>query len=213
MSQATASLPSTRAPARRTGPHLQALPRAERRARPKLFYAAVAVLTVMVVVVAQLLLSIGVSQGAYRIESLQADKAQLSRSYQEASEKVQKLSSPQYLAANAVALGMVNNGTPVYLRLSDGAVIGSPAPSSASAGSTGQLVGNALTQDIPLVTAPKSSSKSSASNSAAKSSNGTQATGDQTSSGAGSTTPNGNQQQASQGPVPWTGALPAPSTH
>jgi hypothetical protein len=202
MSQATASLPSTRrAPERRPAPHLEAVPRAQRRARPKLFYAAVAVLTVMVVVVAQLLLSIGVSQGAYRIESLQAQKVQLARGYQQASERVQTLSSPQNLAANAAALGMVNNGTPVYLRLSDGAVIGSPAPATAASGSTGQLVGNAMTKDIPLVTAPKTDKKAAA-------------TGGATSSGdAGSATPSGNQQQSDSGPVTWTGALPAPSTH
>lgn len=206
MSQATVSLPSIPAPERRSGGHLAALPRAERRARPKLFYAAIAVLTVMTVVVAQLLLSIGVSQGAYRIEALQTDKAQLVRSYQQASEKAQALSSPQYLAANAAALGMVNNGTPVYLRLSDGAVIGSPAPASASAGSIGQLVGNSLTQDIPLVTAPKTPKKKSAAGA-------TPVSGQSPAGGSGSGTPGGNQQQTDSGPVAWTGALPAPSTH
>ncbi|GAB3796244.1 hypothetical protein GCM10028798_05920 [Humibacter antri] len=226
MSQATATLPSprdpaTRGPARRTAPHLTALPRTERRARPKLFYAAVAVMTVMVVVVAQLLLSIGVSQGAYRIEALQANKAQLSRAYQEASEKVQTLSSPQNLAANAAALGMVNNGTPVYLRLSDGAVIGSPTPASASAGSMGALVSNALTQNIPLVTAPKATKKpgttplNGASETAGHGSGDTAAAGSAASTGSetGSGTPSGNQQQSDGGPVPWTGALPAPATH
>lgn len=225
MSNATATLPSTRVPAtrgpaRRTTPHLTVLPRAERRARPKLFYAAVAVMTVMAVVVVQLLLSIGVSQGAYRIEALQTNKAQLARAYQEASEKVQMLSSPQNLAANAAALGMVNNGTPVYLRLSDGAIIGSPTPASATAGSTGQLVGNALTQNLPLVTAPKTAKQTTKQGGAAQ--NGTsgtsgQASGDSTAAGAGtgtgSATPSGNQQQSDGGPVPWTGALPAPSTH
>lgn len=216
MSQATMSLPATRYPARRTVPHLEALPRAERRARPKLFYAAIAVTTVMVVVVAQLLLSIGVSQGAYRIESLQAEKAQLSRSYQQASEKAQTLSSPQNLAANAAALGMVDNSTPVYLRLSDSAVIGSPAPASASAGSTGQLVGNALTQNIPLVTAPKSVKPKTNGLNGTAGANGTTSTGSQgqaSASDAGSATPNANQQESHSGPVPWTGALPAPSTH
>lgn len=209
MSQATASLPSTRGPAARSLPHLEALPRAQRRARPKLFYAAIAVSTVMLIVVTQLMLSIGVSQGAYRIESLQIDKAQLSRSYQAASEKVQTLSSPQNLAANAVALGMVNNGTPVYLRLSDSAVIGSPTPASAAAGSTGQLVGNALTQNIPLVTAPKTTKPKT---SGAGAANGTNAAGTQEQA-SGSGAPNANQQETDGSPVPWTGALPVPSTH
>lgn len=195
MSQATASLPSTiAAPARRAAPRLEALPRVSSRARPKLYYAAVAVGTVMVIVVTQLLLSIGVSQGAYRIESLQRDGARLARSYQAASERVNVLSSPQNLAANAVALGMVSDVTPVYLRLSDGRVIGSPTPASARSGSTGQLVGNALTQNLPLVVGGKTSTKQSGAK-------------------AGSGTPAPNQQHSPAAPVPWTGALPGPSTH
>ncbi|QDZ13672.1 hypothetical protein [Humibacter ginsenosidimutans] len=203
MSQATAALPSTgAAPARRAAPRLEALPRVSRRARPKLFYAAVAVSTVMVIVVTQLLLSIGVSQGAYRIESLQSENARLAREYQAASETVQTLSSPQNLAANAVALGMVSDATPVYLRLSDGKVIGSPTPATAASGSTGQLVGNALTQDLPLVVGGSTNTKS------AKSAASGTTTG-KTGSGA----PTSNQQQSESTPVPWTGALPGPSTH
>ena len=217
MSQATASLPSTRrAPERRTPPRLEALPRASRRARPKLFYAAVAVMTVMAVVVVQLLLSIGVSQGAYRIESLQQTKAHLARQYQQASEKVQTLSSPQNLAANAVALGMVSDASPVYLRLSDGAVIGAPTPASATADSTGQLVQNALTAGIPLVTASKSAKtpKDSKAAQGTATQTGTGSATGSTASGTGeSGTPDSNQSSDDDSPVPWTGALPAPSTH
>ena len=211
MSQATASLPSIRPrPERRAAPHLEAVPRAQRRTRPTLLYAAVAVLTVMAIVVAQLLLSIGVSQAAYRIESLQVQKTQLSRDYQQASERVQTLSSPQNLAANAAALGMVNNGTPVYLRLSDGAVIGSPAPASTAAGSIGQLVGNAMTKDIPLVTAAKPTAKKTPATGVASA---PAAQGAASAGGASSGTPDANQQESDGGPVTWTGALPAPSTH
>jgi hypothetical protein len=213
MSQATASLPSIGSAAPRRLPHLEALPLAQRRARPKLFYAAIAVATVMVIVMAQLILSIGVSQGAYRIESLQAQKAQLSRSYQAASEKVQTLSSPQNLAANAVALGMVDNSTPVYLRLSDSAVIGSPAPASAAAGSTGQLVGNALTQNLPLVTAPKTTTPKHSSQGSKDAAGASGEQGQTSAGGDGSATPGANQQETAGSPVPWTGALPAPSTH
>ena len=38
------------------------------------------------------------------------------------------LDSPQNLAANAEGLGMVSNGNPVFLRLSDGAVLGAAGP-------------------------------------------------------------------------------------
>jgi hypothetical protein len=151
--------------------------------------------------VTQLLLSIGVSQGAYRIESLQAENARLVRANQTASEKVQTLSSPQNLAANAVALGMVSDATPVYLRLSDGKVIGSPTPATAASGSTGQLVGNALTEGIPLVTGTRTPTSTGAKKGATSTTKN------------GSGTPAANEQQTKSTPVPWTGALPAPSTH
>ena len=200
MSQATAPiasvLPVRRSPSQTRAPHLEALPRVSRKARPKLFYASLAVLTVMVIVVTQLLLSIGVSQGAYRIEALQATKGDLTRQYQQVSETVQVLSSPQNLAAKAAALGMVNNGTPVYLRLSDGAVIGSPAPATAAGAASGsELVANALNSQLPATT---------------KESGATSSTSGST---ADSTTPTTNDVKSESTPVPWNGALPAPSTH
>ncbi|HWD62504.1 MAG TPA: hypothetical protein VG369_08395 [Humibacter sp.] len=202
MSQATAPiasvLPARRSPSEKRTSHLEALPRVSRRARPKLFYASLAVLTVMVVVVTQLLLSIGVSQGAYRIESLQSTKASLARQYQQASENVQVLSSPQNLASKAAALGMVNNGTPVYLRLSDGVVIGSPAAASAAGAASGsELVANALNSELQSGKGSSSSTKTSGTGSAATD----------------STTPTTNEAKPDNTPVPWTGALPAPSTH
>ena len=65
------------------------------------------------------------------------------------------MSSPQYLAANAAALGMVIDSTPSYLRLSDASIIG--AGEAASSVSTvnvagGNAAANALIADEPLVT-------------------------------------------------------------
>jgi hypothetical protein len=44
-------------------------------------------------------------------------------------------------------MGMVSNATPVYLRLSDGAVLGAPVAASAE-GSEAPLVGNVLLDDV-----------------------------------------------------------------
>lgn len=184
--------------------HLEAVsPRNGKRAKPRLVYAGITVATVLVIVVTQLLLSIAVSQGAYQIGSLQDTKTSLAREHQAVSEDVNRLSSPQNLAANANALGMVSNGTPVYLRLSDGAVLGSPAPASGDAGTvtgaSGNLVPNALLNGVPLVTQTKdvagslSSTSGSAQNTAA--------------------TPDPNAQNPANGPVALDGALPAPTTH
>jgi len=120
--------------------------------RPRIVYALSAVGCVGAIVVAQLLLSVGISQGAYEISALRASQVELGRTADSVSEDLIRVSSPQSLAANAEALGMINNSTPAYLRLSDGAVLG--APSSASGGQAGaaSLVPNSLLTGVPLVT-------------------------------------------------------------
>ena len=129
--------------------------RGQRRARPRTVYAIVAVATLLAIVIAQLLLSITISQGAYQLNTLQNTQTQLQRDYQAASEDLDRLASPQYLAESANALGMVSNSSPAYLRLSDGAILGAPEAASATAGTVtggqGNLVANALLKGVPLV--------------------------------------------------------------
>jgi hypothetical protein len=129
--------------------------RRQRRARPRTVYAIVAVATLLGIVIAQLLLSITISQGAYQLNTLQDSQKQLQRDYQAASEDLDRLASPQYLAASANALGMVSNSSPAYLRLSDGAILGAPEAASSAAGTVtggqGNLVPNALLKGVPLV--------------------------------------------------------------
>ena len=57
----------------------------------------------LVIVIAQLLLSIAISQGAYTLNGLQTKQTSLQRSLQAASEDLTRVSSPQNLAANANA--------------------------------------------------------------------------------------------------------------
>jgi hypothetical protein len=179
--------------------------RSQRRARPRALYAVIAVGTLLAIVVSQLLLSIGISQGAYQLNSLQARQTQLQRSYQAASEDLNRVSSPQNLAANANALGMVSNSSPAYLRLSDGAVLGAPLPANGAAGTVtgaqGNLVPNAQLAGVPLVTAAQQNAAAGAKSSTT----GSQA-GNPT--GQGAATP-----PATTPPVPLQGALPTPVTH
>jgi hypothetical protein len=128
--------------------------RAQRKARPRVFYAIVTVAVIFGIIVAQLLLSVAVSSGAYEISGLQYQNKELARTHQSMGQDLDRLASPQNLAANAEALGMVNNNTPVFLRLSDGAVLGSPEAASAGAGviGGGVLVPNSLLTNVPLVT-------------------------------------------------------------
>lgn len=120
--------------------------------RPRIVYALSAVACVGAIVIAQLLLSVGISQGAYEISALRASQVELGRTADSVSEDLIRVSSPQSLAANAEALGMVSNSTPAYLRLSDGAVLGAPTSASGSQAGAASLVPNSLLTGVPLVT-------------------------------------------------------------
>lgn len=126
-------------------------PTPSRQARPRIFYALTAVAGMAAIIVAQLLLSVGISQGAYEISSLQSRQSELGRTSASVSEDLARVSSPQSLAANAEGLGMVSNSNPVYLRLSDGAVLGAPASASGSRAGAASLVPNALVTGSPLL--------------------------------------------------------------
>jgi hypothetical protein len=122
--------------------------RAQRRARPKSFYAVLAVSSVFALFLAQLMLSIVLSDGAYQISSLQSEQTQLSRTQQDLAEKLDLLASPQSLAQRAESLGMVvGSSSPAFLRLSDGALVGTPVAATGTVGALGAdggLVANSL---------------------------------------------------------------------
>ncbi|KRC49816.1 hypothetical protein ASE16_14140 [Leifsonia sp. Root227] len=203
--------------------------RSQRRARPRTVYAIIAVGVLFGVVVAQLLMSIAVSQGAYQLNSLQDKQTELQRSYQAASEDLNRLSSPQNLAANANALGMVTNSNPVYLRLSDGAVLGAPLPANGAAGTVtggqGNLVPNSLLAGVPLAAAktpaanatatpltgaPAGSTAGSKAGATTGAAAGSTATGAQAENSGSTSAPD---TQATPPTVPLDGALPTPVTH
>lgn len=134
--------------------------RSQRRARPRLVYAALTVGGLFAILIAQLLLSIMVSDGAYRIAALQGVQKELSRDQQTLTEELHVLQSPQHLAANAEALGMVGNTSTAFLRLSDGKVIGTPVAAKAGTGSVvgadgALLIPDALLTKVPLAAQAK----------------------------------------------------------
>jgi len=146
------ALPPTHEPRR----HLDVVStRAQKKARPRSVYALVTVASLFAILIAQLLLSIVVSDGAYQISSLQQVQRELARDSQSLTEQLQILQSPQHLAANAQALGMVTNSSTAYLQLSDGTVIGAPLAATASSGirtgvDGGPLIPNRLLAGVEL---------------------------------------------------------------
>jgi hypothetical protein len=131
--------------------------RAQRRARPKLVYALGATAVIFAIFLAQLLITIALSSGAYRITDLQSTEQELGRTASSLNEKLDTLGSSQNLQANALALGMVNSSQAAFLRLSDGSVLGTATaagsaalPASTQNGSS-DSVPNSLLATIPLI--------------------------------------------------------------
>ncbi|MCW2287566.1 hypothetical protein EDF60_1518 [Leucobacter luti] len=149
---APAIQPPPGAPAER---HLRIAPEqpgsAKRVGLSPLLGSLVAVGVILVILATQLGLSIAISQGAYESRALEIEQRDLSRVERVLSQNVDKLASPQNLAENAAALGMVQNARPATLRLSDGAVLG--ALDSETTEARGNLVANATLDSMPVVDA------------------------------------------------------------
>ncbi len=130
------------------------------RRRPRMLYGVVAVAGAVLIGAVQMGLSILTTQTSYEIAALTQQEKQLTWQKQILHDDIAGLGSPQYLAANAAALGMVIAESPNYLRLSDGAVLGS---STAAGGASNvdalgrAAVGNSLVAGVPLVTDPAAS--------------------------------------------------------
>lgn len=136
---------------------LAVVPATARRRAPRRLFGVIAVTGALVIVLVQMGLGILTTQSSFEIAALTQQQRDLTYQKQILNDESAGLSSPQYLAANAAALGMVIDESPTYLRLSDGAVIGSgkPADSTSSVDAMGRgSVRNALIAGVPLVTDP-----------------------------------------------------------
>ncbi len=183
--------------------HLEVAPnRAQRRARPRLLPALVTIGGIGVILLAQLLMSIMLADGAYQISGLQSAKHDAVLQQHALSEQLDLLASPQHLAANAEALGMVASGSAVYLDAKTGAITGTGTAAGGSLLGAGDQVGNALLGGTALVTANANANASGTGTTTATtdSTGGTQAPTDAGTGGTG---------QAPQTP----GLLPSPTTH
>ena len=80
-----------------------------RRRRPRLAYAIIALSGAVAIAAAQMGISIAMTQGVYEEQALTQQVKALQHESQSLNQQLVGLSSPQYLAANASALGMVIN--------------------------------------------------------------------------------------------------------
>lgn len=132
--------------------HLQLAPETEHKAgRSPVVASLIGVAIVLAILATQLGLSIAISQGAYEARALEVEQRDLSRVERVLSQNVGKLASPQNLAENAAALGMVQNARPATLRLSDGAILGTLE--SVTSDPRGNIVPNSTLESMPVVDA------------------------------------------------------------
>jgi hypothetical protein len=75
-----------------------------------------------------LLLNTTLQQGSFAIHDLVRQTSALEERQGDLEQKVARLKAPESLATRAEAMGMVPNTNPVFLRLSDGAVLGNAVP-------------------------------------------------------------------------------------
>jgi hypothetical protein len=96
----------------------------------------------VVVSILHLLLTILTSQSVYELADLKKEKFELDTTSQILSEEVSSLASNQNLLNAASRLGMVANTNPVFLRLTDQAVLGQPLPAPIASAQSTNLVAN-----------------------------------------------------------------------
>lgn len=147
-------------PVERVGGRLRALAQTRPGRRPRLVFGVVAVTGALAIAAVQMGLSILTTQGAYEVRELNKQQRQVTWEKQILQDEIAGLGSPQFLAANAAALGLVAGGDPNYLRLSDGATLGSQhgaSDMSAIDALSQAAVSNALVDGVPLVTDPEAS--------------------------------------------------------
>ncbi|MFL0566765.1 hypothetical protein ACH0CG_13530 [Microbacterium sp. 179-I 1D1 NHS] len=130
------------------------------RRRPRRAFGVIAVAGALAIAGVQMGLSIVTTQDAFEVKNLTAQQRDANYQKNILEDEVAGLSSPQFLAANAAALGLVAGGEPSYIRLSDGTTLG-PKTGASDASSIEALsraaVSNALVAGVPLVTDPEAS--------------------------------------------------------
>ena len=147
--------PASRPRRSQARPEIEAEPISHRRsaARPRLLpksaprtrkanlgiFAVVCLGVVTVGLVAMLIVNTMLASGAFTINELQAQKAQLMEQEQQLQEQVAKASSPLLLEEKARGLGMVPQDKPAFISLE-----------------TGEILGNAVPQPEPIVVDPAS---------------------------------------------------------
>jgi hypothetical protein len=123
----------TPAPAKRSEPKLRVVYGAPFRP-PRMPFVIFVVSLLAAGLVGLLLLNTELQSGTFHVTELNKQADQLRDQQEQLEKQVRTLESPQNLADRALKMGMVPNPNPVFLRLSDGRVLGVPQEGKAGTG-------------------------------------------------------------------------------
>lgn len=142
------------APATRQGPKLRVVYGAPFRP-PRMPFVLFVVVLLAAGLVGLLLLNTELQRGTFEVTALNKQADQLRDEQEQLERQVRTLESPQNLADRALKMGMVPNPNPVFLRLSDGKVLGVPAEGKPGTGKAmfGPVVPS-VTKPTPATTKP-----------------------------------------------------------
>jgi hypothetical protein len=129
---ALAARPST-AGERDLTPSLSVVPAADAPS-PRTPFVVLVLFLIGAGLVALLLLNTAVNQNAFRLHALETEKKALDLQQQQLERDLLELNGPGPLQAAANRLGLVSEGTPGYIQLPDGKIVGVPTPAKASPG-------------------------------------------------------------------------------
>jgi len=123
----------TPAPAKRPEPKLRVVYGAPFRP-PRLPFVIFVLSLLAAGLIGLLLLNTELQSGTFDVTRLNNQADQLRDQQEQLEKQVRTLESPQNLADRSLRMGMVPNPNPVFLRLSDGRVLGVPAEGKAGTG-------------------------------------------------------------------------------
>jgi outer membrane biosynthesis protein TonB len=123
----------TPAPATKQEPKLRVVYGAPFRP-PRMPFVIFVVALLAAGLVGLLLLNTELQRGTFQVTDLNQQADQLRDQQEQLEREVRTLESPQNLADRALRMGMVPNQNPVFLRLSDGRVLGVPEEAKAGTG-------------------------------------------------------------------------------
>jgi hypothetical protein len=102
------------------------------RSRARKAPFVVVVMTVLTIgLVGLIIMSTVLQAQSFEAARLDRQAATLQTQQQSIGREVDRLQSPANVASRAIAIGMVPNANPAFLRLSDGKVLGEPEPAEA----------------------------------------------------------------------------------